>query len=168
MKHLNVAIAAAAIALTASAPAQANEYLTGSIGYHDIIDKGYDSTQLGLEYRFNSISYGLRPIVGVTATTDKSAYAYAGVNLDVPILSNQLYLIPNFAAGAYHAGDDGKDLGGAIEFRSGLEIAYQMENFQRIGIAFNHTSNAGIYDKNPGVETLMLTYSIPAATLLGN
>lgn len=157
-------VAMAVLALSANA--QANEYLSGSVGYFDVVDKENKSTQLGLEYRFNAISYGLRPIVGVTGTTDSSAYAYAGFNLDVPILSNQLYLIPNFAVGAYHSGD-GKDLGGALEFRSGIELAYQMENYHRIGIAFNHLSNAGLYDKNPGVETLLINYSIPASKIFG-
>lgn len=168
MKKFNVKWLFAALAgLFISAPAQANEYLTGSVGYFDVLNGDEDAAAFGLEYRFNTWDYHIRPIVGVMGTTDSSLYGYAGINMEVPILTNQLYLIPNFAVGAYSEGD-GKDLGGAIEFRSGIEIAYQMENAHRVGVAFNHLSNAGIYDKNPGVETLIINYSVPVGSILGN
>jgi hypothetical protein len=166
MKNILAPVTALAVALSASS-ALAVDYITGSVGYFDVIDGENDSTSFGLEYRFNPIEYRIRPIVGGFVTADGAAYGYAGANWDVPILSNQLYLIPNFAVGAYSHGD-GKDLGGALEFRSGIELAYQMENFHRIGLAFNHMSNAGIYSKNPGVETLLVNYSLPTSVLLGN
>ncbi|HID90986.1 TPA: hypothetical protein EYP44_03395, partial [Candidatus Bathyarchaeota archaeon] len=40
----------------------------------------------------------------------------------------------------------GKDLGGALEFRSGIEASYAFENDSRLGVAFNHISNASLYD----------------------
>jgi hypothetical protein len=146
--------------------ASAIEYLTPSVGYYDVVDGEKDAASFGLEYRFEPLEYRVRPMVGGFVTTDGSAYGYAGLNWEIPILSQQLYLIPNFAVGAYSEGD-GKDLGGALEFRSGVELSYQMENFHRVGIAFNHLSNASIYDENPGVETVLLNYSIPTGDLLG-
>lgn len=160
MKHTALAaLAALPLALTAL-PAAASDYLTGSLGWFDIVDKDDESAQFGLEYRVTPWQFGLRPIVGVSVTGDGSVYGYAGLNWDVALIENELYLIPNFAVGAYSDGD-GKDLGGAIEFRSGIELAYQLPNAHRIGVAFNHISNASIYDKNPGAETLLLTYGIP-------
>ena len=44
---------------------------------------------------------------------------------------------------------------------SGIELDYQFQNTQRLGVALNHLSNAGIYSHNPGEENVILTYSIP-------
>ena len=158
-----VAVAASAVA----AGAHAADYISGSLGWVDAIDQENEAVQAGLEYRMSPIGYHLRPMVGANVNTDGSVYGYAGLNMEVPILSNQLYLIPNFAVGGYAEGD-GKDLGGALEFRSGIEIAYEMQNKHRVGVALNHLSNAGIYDKNPGVENVILTYSVPTGYVFGN
>jgi len=136
------------------------DYITGYIGYFDVIRNDYNATQFGVEYRAAPLQYGIRPMVGINITTDNSVYGYAGLNWDVALLDKQLYLIPNFAAGAYKRGD-GKELGGTIEFRSGIELAYQFPNEQRLGIAFNHISNASIYSHNPGSETVLVSYSLP-------
>ena len=71
-----------------------------------------------------------------------------------------MVLSPSFSVGGFHEGD-GKDLGGAIEFRSALELAYRFENNARLGVQVGHLSNASIYDSNPGEEFVILNYSIP-------
>ena len=60
----------------------------------------------------------------------------------------------------YDAGD-GKKLGHDIEFRTTIEISYELNNKNRIGLSFGHISNAGLGDNNPGVEILSLSYQIP-------
>lgn len=55
----------------------------------------------------------------------------------------------------------GFDLGGPIEFRSGIEIGYENRRGWRYGLSYDHRSNAGIYDENPGIETVQLRVSIP-------
>lgn len=144
-------------------PANATEYLTGSLGWYDLIDQDNQAALGGLEYRFLPLAYGLRPMVGVFATTDSAVYGYAGLHWDIAVTS-QFYISPNFAAGVYGQGD-GKDLGGAIEFRSGIELGYEMANRHRLGLAINHLSNASIYDKNPGEETVLVTYSFPTGKI---
>lgn len=148
----------------AASPALATDYVTGTLGWFDLVDGESEAVQLGAEYRFAPIEYGFRPMIGANITNDGSLYGYGGFHWDVELIPNALFISPNFAAGVYGEGD-GKDLGGAIEFRSGLELAYQFENQNRLGVAFNHVSNAGIYNKNPGAETLMMTYSIPTGQL---
>lgn len=69
-------------------------------------------------------------------------------------------LTPSFAVGAYEDGD-GKDLGGTLEFRSAVELSYRLDDRARLGLAFDHISNASIYDDNPGTESLVLMYAIP-------
>ena len=61
--------------------------------------------------------------------------------------------------GAFSKGN-GKDLGHEIEFRSTLEISYQLKNKNRIGLSVGHLSNAGIGDINPGTEILSLSYQV--------
>jgi hypothetical protein len=68
--------------------------------------------------------------------------------------------MPVAAAGYFHRGA-GKDLGSHLEFKTGLELAYRFDDMSRIGIAFDHISNAGLTKRNPGTESLLLTYSIP-------
>lgn len=158
----SASILAIASLLTTAAHAtdSKTDYITGYAGYFDVIGTDNSATQFGLEYRASPIQYSIRPMIGINATTDGAVYAYAGLNWDAELVRNELYLIPSFAAGAYKNGS-GKDLGGAIQFRSGIELAYQFPNYQRLGVAFNHISNASLYRKNPGAETAMVTYSIP-------
>jgi lipid A 3-O-deacylase len=164
MKTFRSAALAAVLIPAMLSPAQAGDYLTGYAGWYDIVDGEDEAGQLGVEYRFSPVQYGIRPTLGINVTGDGAVYGYGGFNWDVPVIDNQLYLIPNFVAGLYAEGD-GKDLGGAIEFRSGIELAYQMPNQHRVGVAFNHISNASIYDKNPGAETLLINYSVPMGTM---
>jgi hypothetical protein len=134
------------------------DYLVPYAGIFDIGDSDANA-QFGLEYRFADIGYGFRPTVGANVDDESAAYVYGGLNWDLPLGYN-FTLTPNFMAGLYHQGA-GVDLGGGIEFRSGLELSYAFENESRVGVAFNHISNASIYDSNPGAETLLINYHIP-------
>ena len=161
LKHLMLA----ALAVPFLAPlAHADDYLSVNGGYYDAFRKNQKAAQFGLEYRFDEIQYALRPMAGAFVTTKGSTYGYAGFNWDVALLPQQVYLVPNFAVGAYSHGG-GKDLGGVLEFRSGIELDYQFNNMQQVGVALNHISNAGIYSRNPGEETIMGTYSVPISTI---
>ena len=162
LSHL-LASAVFSMGAAGASSANATEYLTGLLGWYDVSQQDHDSLEYGGEYRFESVYRGLRPIVGVMANTDEAVYGYAGLHWDIAIMP-QWYISPNFTAGAYSHGES-KDLGGAIEFRSGVELAYEFTNRHRLGVAFNHRSNASIYDRNPGVETLMMTYSLPMGNI---
>ena len=73
---------------------------------------------------------------------------------------NNWNFTPSFGVGYYDDGN-GKKLGSKIEFRTTLEISYQLVNKDRIGISFGHISNANIGDKNPGVEIISISYQKP-------
>lgn len=166
MYHAKKSLLAALTALAfLPLPAHATDYVSVNVGKFNALRSGTDDTvQFGAEYRFSEFMYGIRPIVGGFGTGDGSAYGYAGANWDVPLLANQLYLVPNFAVGAYSEGS-GKDLGGTLEFRSGIELDYQFPNRHQLGVALNHISNAGIYSRNPGEESVLVTYSVPSDIL---
>ena len=124
VKYTGVALATAFLALTSAAHAveDKKDYITGYIGYFDVIRNDYNSAQFGAEYRARPLQYAIRPMFGVNVTTDGSIYGYAGLNWDADLIKDQLYLIPNFSGGFYHKGD-GKNLGVAIEFRCVVEVA---------------------------------------------
>lgn len=139
-------------------------YLTPSVGYYDAVRHKFPGALFGLEYRFDEWSSKVRPIIGGFMTSHGGAYGYVGANYDVTLVQNQLYLVPNFSVGAYHDGD-GRKLGGTLEFRSGIELDYQLPGNDQVGVALNHISNAGIYKHNPGEENVLVNYSIPVAKL---
>jgi hypothetical protein len=91
------------------------------------------------------------------STSEGAVYGYAGFRLELPA-AERWSVAPHFAAGAYTGGDD-KDLGHGVEFRSGIEVAYAVAAGGRIGLALYHLSNAGLGKRNPGSESLILTYS---------
>ena len=165
-KHLIAAAFSFLIASTAlSQAARAEDYLSINAGDYNALRSSQDQAfQYGAEYRFSEVMYGIRPILGGFGTSDGAAYGYAGINWDVALLPNQLYIVPNFAVGAYHEGS-GKYLGGPLEFRSGIELDYQFPNKHQLGVALNHISNAGIYNHNSGEETVMATYSVPVSNV---
>lgn len=63
-------------------------------------------------------------------------------------------------AGLYEP-NGGVDLGGTIEFRSGVELGYENDNGWRYSLSYDHRSNLGIYEDNPGIETVQFRVSIP-------
>ena len=100
-----------------------------------------------------------RPLVGVMTSLQGSFYAYLGLNFDLLFMDHLLFA-PGFAAGYFSKGH-GRNLGYPIEFRSGVELAWQFEDQRRFGIHFYHLSNASIGKRNPGEESLVLFYDIP-------
>ena len=148
------------------ARAEEPDFLTVGAGYYDLFDDR-SAAEARFEYRFSEKNKLLwfTPFVGLTATSDAATYGYAGIALDI-FFGNRWVATPTFAAGLYGNGD-GKDLGNAIEFRSGLEVAYRFDDYSRLGLSFTHISNAGIGERNPGVESLILFYSVPFDALFG-
>lgn len=161
MRSLKFTLLATAMIATAGT-AHATDYLTGYAGFFNLFEhQGVDTAGLfGAEYRAEAWDYGIRPTLGISVDSDGDVYGYTGIHWDIK-LSDPWTLSPNFMVGLYNHASGGEDLGGAIEFRSGLEVSYTLANQQRLGVAFNHMSNASIYDDNPGAENLIFTYSLP-------
>lgn len=142
-----------------AARAEDPEYLTVTGGAFDL--NGDDTTAaLGLEYVDDRHwLWNLKPMTGAMVTTDAGLYLYAGLALDI-YFGRRLVLTPSFAPGLYIEGG-GKDLGHVIEFRSALRLAWRLDDRSRVGLEFNHISNAGLDDRNPGANQLLLTWSFP-------
>lgn len=52
--------------------------------------------------------------------------------------------------------DDGRDLGGPFQFTSHLGVAWAPPGALVLGLRAQHTSNARLYDSNPGVDIVAL------------
>lgn len=157
-KILSMAAVAVALSVAPAAAEDDPEFLSVQLGGFDVNDT--DTTGLfGLEYRSDYKDLFLTPMAGGFVSADGAFYGYGGVFVDV-FLGRRVVLRPNFSVGAFSDGD-GKDLGGWLEFRSGIELAWRFDDRSRLGIELSHISNAGIYDRNPGTENLTINYSIP-------
>ena len=51
------------------------------------------------------------------------------------------------------------DLGGWLMFRSGIELEYEFGSLWNISIAYDHRSSGDIWQYNPGLETIKLSFS---------
>lgn len=140
--------------------------LAFGLGYFDIIKQRDGAAILNLEYRSDKKLWVFKPMFGMWASSEGGFYGYAGIRMDV-YFGNRFVFTPSFAPGFYHEGK-GKDLGLEVEFRSSVEVAYRFDDYSRLSLGLAHMSNASLGDKNPGVETLTLTYSVPFSKLLGD
>jgi lipid A 3-O-deacylase len=128
--------------------------------------RGADQVEIGWEVRFAPRELRLlgrtlpwTPAAGAMVTGDGAQYVYAGGRFDVPLGGFWSWLLtPSCSLGLYNR-EDGKNLGGVLEFRSAVEISRRLGRYGRLGATFYHLSNAGLYRPNPGSESLVLTYS---------
>lgn len=154
--------------LAVAAPARAAEtpsLLELGAGIFDIGESNATAV-VGLEWRGQPMLWWFRPMVGAQVTGDSALYGYAGLALELWFADKQIVLTPSAAVGAFRRGH-GTDLGHTIQFRTGATLQYRCANDIRIGLSFHHLSNAGLGKRNPGEETLMLTYSVPTDRLFG-
>ena len=142
------------------------DLLSVAAGVFDITHEKYRTCEFAIEYKFHvkwlkgpNPHLEFRPLVGAMATVEGGFYGYAGINFDI-LFGKHVLFAPGFAAG-YYAQGSGKNLGYPLEFRSGVELAWQFSDWHRLGVHFYHLSNASLGNRNPGEESLVLFYDIP-------
>lgn len=157
----------------------AGGYDVFAIGMYDVKFDGSNtnsSTDFRYERRFDTSLFeigpesenffDLKPFAGIEMTSDTAAYFLGGIYLEDNLGTlfvgeeSNINFTPSFGVGYYDDGD-GKKLGNSIEFRTTLEVSYELENKNRLGLSFGHISNANLGDKNPGVEIFCLSYHVP-------
>jgi hypothetical protein len=134
------------------------------VGEHDIgkqrddlpIEGGFTLRFTGADIWRSRSGIALVPSLGGMATEENAYYGWVGGALFIP-LGERWALVPEVGAGAYERGD-GKNLGGTLEFRTGLEVGFRASDAFRIGVGYYHLSNAGVYEVNPGVNSLVFTF----------
>jgi|CXWL01.1.fsa_nt_gi hypothetical protein len=145
--------------LASSVRAEDGPALAASLGWFDVAAEDV-APEGGLELRLRRVRWELVPTIGLMANADGGVMAHVGVRRDFVLGgSYRWFATPHFAVGFYRSGAS-KELGEAIEFRSGLEIACALSSESRLGVTFYHLSNAGLARRNPGAESLLLSYSL--------
>ena len=142
---------------------QTNNDISVYTGTFDVIDKeGDDQTSLvGIEHKnpdlFRDTPFGkVSPITGAFVTGENSVYFYTGIQAQYGIGPLKIY--PSFAPGYYEKGD-GKDLGSVLEFKSEINIAFDILENSKIGYSYSHISNNDWGDTNPGTDNQQITFS---------
>lgn len=142
------------------------EFVSASTGAFEV-RKTLDEYEAGWEARFAPRRFRLLPrwapdlipVTGASATSRGALFVYSGFRMEIP-LGERWVGSGGWAPGLYYPGvGGGKDLGGALEFRSHLELAYRLRNEARVGLCLIHLSNGSLFTLNPGSESLVLTYS---------
>lgn len=134
-----------------------NAYLQAGLGYSGVIR----SSKVGfgvIEYRPDYYLWETKPWAGLYVS-GRAYYFASGLCMDV-FLTDHILLTPSFGVGIYSE-NDGIKLGSPLEFRSAIDLAYDMKSTGRIGVSFSHVSNGGITEINPGAELLAIFYAIP-------
>ena len=139
------------------------EMINITAGQVGILDDMQNTQRYGLEYRFKSFSgpfdFRLIPAIGAAMSNDGANFVYTDLRHDF-YMSRRWILIPSFGMGVFNDSSD-INLGNDLEFRSGIEVAYQFRNKVRAGVAIFHLSNGGISSQNPGTESLVFSVCIP-------
>ena len=130
------------------------------IGNFDFSDDKQSAMLVGFQHQNenlerNTFIGNISPITGGFITENSAVYVYTGFEWNIDM--GALEFTPSFAPGLYHKGD-GKDLGHALEFKSEIQFSYNSSENTKIGISYNHVSNASIGDKNPGANSYMFNF----------
>lgn len=131
------------------------------VGNFDFSDDKQKAVLIGFQHQNedlnrNTFLGNVSPITGGFVTDNSAAYIYTGVEWNVDMGSGLMFT-PSFAPGLYHEGN-GKDLGHILEFKSEVQLSYIHSDSTRLGVSYNHVSNASLGDKNPGANSYMLNF----------
>ena len=129
-------------------------------GLFDFSDHKQKAGLIGLQHQnedlFRKSFLGkLSPITGGFLTDNSAFYFYTGVQAEYEL--GFLTITPSFAPGYYNEGD-GKDLGYPLEFKSEIQISFDLSDTSHLGMSYNHISNASLGTKNPGANSYMFNF----------
>ena len=129
-------------------------------GMFDFSDEGKKSTLVGIQHQNENLYKDtflgtLSPVTGFLVTGDTATYLYTGVQAEYNL--GKLNLTPSFTPGLYGQGD-GKDLGHLVEFKSEVQLSFDLFKDSELGFSYNHISNASLGEKNPGANSYMFNF----------
>ena len=137
-----------------------NSEINAYVGNFDFSDVKQRAILFGFQHRNPQLSREtflgkLSPITGGFITENKALYVYTGAQADFEFGS--FTITPSFAPGYYNQGD-GKDLGYPLEFKSEVQISLDLNDSTRLGMSYNHISNASLGSKNPGANSYIFNF----------
>ena len=100
-----------------------------------------------------------QPTFGLSVTDEGSTWIGLGVKTMWEIGNDGFFVEGSVMPGYYWAGA-GPDLGGGLQFRSALGGGFEFANGSTLALLYDHRSNAGLDDLNPGLETIGIRYAI--------
>ena len=118
------------------------------------------AAELYLRYDLGQMHGPFGTAAGLSVGEGGETWAGFGATYTMPFGRSGAYAELHAMPGLY-LDNGGFDLGGPIEFRSGVELGYETSKGWRVALTYDHRSNAGIYDENPGIETVQFKVSIP-------
>jgi hypothetical protein len=129
-------------------------------GMFDFSDDGQRASLLGVQHQNEelyrkSFLGKLSPITGAFLTKKNAFYLYTGVQAEYEL--GFLTITPSFAPGYYNEGS-GKDLGHPLEFKSEVQMSFDLGDSSQMGMSYNHISNASFGTKNPGANSYMFNF----------
>ena len=129
-------------------------------GLFDFSDNKQKAGLFGLQHRdeelFRESFLGkLSPITGGFLTENNAFYLYSGVQAEYEL--GFLTITPSFAPGYYNYGS-GKDLGYPLEFKTEIQVSFDLSDTSNLGMSYNHISNASLGTKNPGANSYMFNF----------
>ena len=129
-------------------------------GMFDFSDDNQASGFIGLQHQNDdlyrkSFLGRISPITGGFLTEKNAFYLYSGVQAEYEI--GFITITPSFAPGYYNYGG-GKDLGYPLEFKSEVQMTFDLNDNTHLGMSYNHISNASLGTKNPGANSYMLNF----------
>jgi len=130
------------------------------MGKFDFSDDGKRSTMYGIQHQdeelFNETFLGkISPVTGAFITAAGASYIYTGIQAEYDL--GPISFNPSFAPGYYTPGD-GKDLGHALEFKTELQMTFDLFENSHFGMSYNHISNASLGKNNPGANSYMFNF----------
>jgi len=157
-RRITTLVVALVVAAGASLPLAAEDgrqwiFYAGSYNF----DQEPTDIEAGLEVRIAGPWRGFSWAGGFAGTDQGSFWAYGGAQYAWHF-SERLAIGPGVAVSLYEHGD-GKDLGGLVEFRSNVEVSARVGSRSRLGLAVYHFSNAGLYEDNPGSNSLIVSWA---------
>ena len=129
-------------------------------GMFDFSDHGKRSQIIGFQHQNENLIresfFGtLSPVTGALITQDSATYIYTGVQAMYKV--GNINITPSFTPGLYNQGD-GKNLGHIVEFKSEVQLSFDLPKESQFGFSYNHISNASLGDKNPGANSYMFNF----------
>ena len=130
-------------------------------GNFDFSDDKQKAILVGFQHQNENLSRdtflgSISPITGGFVTENSAAYIYTGIEWNMD-LGEKMIFTPSFTPGLYHEGN-GKDLGHVLEFKSEVQFSYTVTDQSKLGVSYNHVSNASLGDKNPGANSYMFNF----------
>ena len=137
-----------------------NTEINAFTGLFDFSDDKQKAGLFGLQHQNdelyrNSFLGKLSPITGGFLTENSAVYLYSGVQSEFDL--GFMSITPSFAPGYYNSGN-GKDLGHALEFKTEVQVSFDLSKDSQLGMSYNHISNASLGTKNPGANSYMFNF----------